>query len=159
MGSYWKKRQGRKQRDVFYVEKLTKYMELCYGTYDGLISCFWDWIWGETARENVMAGTGCWSPDQTVHEMLQNTWRNLMVAIQGYHGGLQLPQNLLEGQQGWMQVNQETFGVHQGQYFDADVVWTEGGRSDVPDLLFVNKNEWCDWSTAAFTPGTMRWCN
>ena len=64
-----------------------------------------------------------------------------MIAIRGYHGGLLLPQYLLEGQHGWMQANQKTSGVHQGQYFDADAVWTEVGSSDLPDLILVNKNE------------------
>lgn len=49
--SCWKKRQGRKQRDVLlYVKKLTKYVELCYVTYGMLISCSWDLFWGEIRR-------------------------------------------------------------------------------------------------------------
>lgn len=62
-----------------------KSMELCYGTYDRWINFFWDWIWGEMARQNVMAGSGYWPPDQTAEEMLQNMRINLIVIMEVFN--------------------------------------------------------------------------
>lgn len=57
-----------------------------------------------------------------------------MVAVQCYCRGLQIRQHLLD-----MVEQKQNRRIK--QCFDADVVWLDGVKLDLPELLFLNKNE------------------